>query len=69
MSIEQVEAILGIADETIDDNDPTGVRAERGITLSILMWVGDEDGDFILIGFENERLKDLSRIKVDAAKK
>lgn len=36
MNIEQVEAILGIADEATDDNDPSGVLAERGVTLSIL---------------------------------
>lgn len=69
MTIEQVEDILGIADETDDDNDPSGVLAERGETLTILTWRGDEDGDAIIIGFGNERLKDTSYIKVTSAKK
>ena len=71
MNIEQVEGIIGIADETDDDNDPTGVLAERGETLTILTWRGDDpgdNGDFIKIGFINERLKNLSHIEVNAAK-
>lgn len=72
MTIEQVEGIIGIADETNDDNDPTGVLAERGETLTILTWRGDDpgdNGDFIKIGFINERLKNLKLIEVNAARK
>ena len=71
MNIEQVEGILGLADETDTDNDPTGILAERGETLTILTWRGDdpgENGDFIKIGFINDRLKDLSFMSVNAAK-
>ena len=70
MNIEQVEAILGIADEATDDNDPSGVLAERGETLTILMWRGDDpsdDGDFIGIGFINGRIR-MDFIEVNAAK-
>jgi hypothetical protein len=72
MTIEQVEGIIGIADETDDDNDPSGVLAERGETLTILTWRGDDpsdDGDFIKIGFVNERIKNLKLIEVNAARK
>jgi len=72
MSIEQVEKIIGSADETDDDNDPSGVLAQRGQTLTIATWRGDDpsdDGDFIKIGFINGRLKDRSYINVNAARK
>jgi hypothetical protein len=72
MTIEQVEGILGIADENTEDNDPTGILEKRGITLSILTWRGDdpgENGDFIIIAFENQRLKETSQIKVNASRR
>jgi hypothetical protein len=72
MTIEQVEGILGMADESDDDNDPSGVLAKRGETLTILTWRGDDpsdDGDFIMIGFVNERIKDRSSITVNAARR
>ena len=47
MTSEQVEAILGIADENSEDNDPTGILAKRGITLSILTWRGDDPGETV----------------------
>jgi len=69
MTIEQVEGIIGIADET-DEKDLGELNpAKAGQTLSTLTWRGDEDGDAIIIGFVNERLKDTSYIKVTAAKK
>lgn len=69
MTVEQVEGIIGLADET-DDKDLGELNPDKaGQTLSTLTWRGDEDGDFIMIGFVNERLKDLSQIKVGAAKR
>lgn len=69
MNIEQVEGIIGLADET-DDKDLGELNPDKaGQTLSTLTWRGDEDGDFIMIGFVNDRLKDLSQIKVGAAKR
>lgn len=69
MTIEQVEGIIGLADEA-DERDLGELNpAKAGQTLSTLTWRGDDDGDFIMIGFVNERLKDLSQIKVGAAKK
>lgn len=64
MTIAQVEKIIGSADET-DEKDLGELNpAKTGQTLSTLTWRGDNEGDAIIIGFVNERLKDTSFIKV-----